>query len=85
MELVEEVVVAVSCLEGRPAIRCSRVANDHGSVTPERGSTAAEGAQLPGGAVVVEVADEDGVLGGMDGIMRGDAVLTSRLVDPHAT
>jgi hypothetical protein len=31
--------------------------------------------QLPGGAVVVQVADEVGMLGGMDGIFRVDAVL----------
>ena len=42
-------------------------------------------AQLSGGAVVVQVADEDGVLGGMDGVLGVDAVLSSRLVDPHAT
>jgi len=48
-----------------------------GSVEPQ--------AQLPGGAVVVQVADEDGVLSGVDGFTRGDAVLSSRLVDLHAT
>jgi hypothetical protein len=42
-------------------------------------------AQLPGGAVVIEFADEDGVLGGVDGVLRVDSVLASRVVDSHAT
>jgi hypothetical protein len=42
-------------------------------------------ASLSGGAVVVEVADEDGMLGGRDGVIRGDAVLARSVVDLHAT
>lgn len=42
-------------------------------------------AKLPGGAVVAEVGYEDGMLGGMDGVLRVDAVLAGGVVDLHAT
>jgi len=35
--------------------------------------------------VLVQVADEDGMLGGMDGVIRIDSVLTRGVVHLHAT
>jgi hypothetical protein len=42
-------------------------------------------AQLPGGAVAVEVGDVDGLLGGVEGVLGVDAVLAGGIVDLHAT
>jgi len=39
----------------------------------------------PGGAVVVELGHEDGMLGGMDRVPRVDAVLAGGVVDLQAT
>ena len=41
--------------------------------------------QLPSRAVVIQVAEEDGVLGGVDSVVRTYAVALCRGVDPHAT
>ena len=41
--------------------------------------------QLPSRAVVVQVAEEDGMLGGVDSVVRTYAVALRRGVDPHAT
>lgn len=40
---------------------------------------------LPPGTLVVQAADEDGMLGGVDGVVRINSVLARGVVDRHTT
>jgi hypothetical protein len=81
---VEEVEVLASCLHGVDHEFIAAVEAEHDDFEEAAGGVESE-AQLPGGAVGVQVADEDGMLGGMDGVLRVDAVLACGIVDPQAT
>ena len=81
---VEEVEVLAACLHGVNHELVAAVEAEHDDLEEAAGGVESE-AQLPGRAVIVKVADEHGMLGGMDGVIRRDSVPASGVVDLHAT
>lgn len=81
---VEEVEVSPSCLHGVDHEFVAAVESEDDDLEEAAASVESE-TQLPGGAVIVQVADKDSALSGIDRVFRVDAVLARGVVHLHPT
>lgn len=81
---VEKVEVLAARLHGVNHELMAAVEAEYHDLEESAGGVEPE-ARLPGRAVFIQLADEHGMLGGMDGIIWRDAVPARGVVDLHAT
>lgn len=81
---VEKVEVRAARFHGVDQELVATVKAEHHDLE-EAASRVESKAQLTGRSVLVEVADEDGMQGGVDGVIRVNSVLMRGVVDLHVT